>query len=364
MLKLNIHIPLKYEKSCLFLVLFIFLFLSQCKKPNYAREERARVGIGSYNAFVHQVKYIGYSGNELFVDLDVGVVGTGWNVDMKWVPDSAFVDQTFSNNKTIVQSVERLQLNENKSYSNTLVFDQSDDFNSEDIMNLRTRAIHKTILETLSDPNNNMALGYFARDLGHKLNYWQGHADAYQQTYEEYGKILMQYYFYSGTTSNLYDALNSYLDEANSGTQHSNKHITVVIRNIPDSKNSYTATQIINKAKTLGIKINMIFLNGRFTFTTAAIALRTGGFLNIISSTDFFQLTNGDVMDKGTPMLGSIHRPLSNNIHVYRLHLKLLKTAGTWYPGAIVYDAFQTNLEDSNGGNLLNNYIPYYVQIP
>lgn len=359
----NYYFQIALQRWLLVLLGLSFTIIS-CSKVE-PPTQRKRVGIGSFNAFVHSLSYKSFSANELFLQMDVGAVGTGSNIDLKWLPDSAFKGMVIGNNTIIVDSIERVQLSENINYTNALVIDQSDYFNDADIMNLRTRALNKTLLETLSEPSNKIALGAFDRDIGNPLHVWFGSSrDAFNQTYEESGKILMQYYFYEGASSNLLDALYAYLEKLDKNTQNSVKYLTAIVRSTPDNANKATTTQIINRAKQMGIKINLIFLEGYYNLTVASIASRTGGFLNIISHTDLYRLINGDIMDKGTPMLGSIHRIISKNNYVYRLHLRIVRSNGNWYPGAIAFDPFQINYFDEDGSALVNNLLPYYVQIP
>jgi hypothetical protein len=340
------------------------IFIGSCSKVE-PPQSRKRVGIGSFNAFVQNVTFQSYAANALYIQMDVGAVGTGNNTDLKWVPDSAFKNMVIGNNNIIIEKVERIQQSENKTYTNALVIDQSDYFNDADVMNLRTRALNKTLIETLEDPANKIALGAFDRDIGFPLHVWFGSTrDAFNQTYEESGKILMQYYFYEGASSNLLDALYGYLEKLDKNNQNTEKYLTAIVRSTPDNSNKATATQIITRAKQMGIKINLIFLEGNYSLNLATIALRTNGFVNIISSTDMAQLTNGDIMDKGTPMLGSIHRILARNNYIYRLHLKIVRSTGNWYAGAIAFDPFQINYMDDEGNPLINNILPYYVQLP
>lgn len=349
----------KFPIICLLMTLATF---SSCKK-DYTLEERSPLGIGINNAYVLQAKYISHSGADLFVDLDIGVVGTGDAIDITSIPDSAFKNKLFGSHKLMVESVERIQLSEAKSYSNLMTIDMSGDWNEIDLFNLRTRAFHKTVIETLNLPSNEIALGTFERSEGAFVD-TRNNGDPYHLPYEEYGKILFEYYYRSGTTSNLYDAIGEYLEYANNQTNHANKNITVVVRNLPDSQNSVSVTSLINTANAYGIKINLIVINGGYNWTLYNLAAKTGGFLNIVGSTSQFSATKGTLMDKGTPMLGSIHRLLSKDVFVYRLHLNLKRSSGSWASGASVYDHYETNLFFTDGSSRLNNYLPFYVKIP
>lgn len=350
-----------YKFSILILLIILETFVS-CKKE-YKVEDRNLFLGGTSNAYVLQAKYVSHSGADLFVDLDIGVVGGGNAIDIKSIPDSAFKNKLFGNHELMIQSIERIQLSEAKSYSNLMTIDMSGDWNEIDLFNLRTRAWHKTVIETLSSSSNEIALGTFERGEGAFVD-TRDNGDPYHLTYEVYGKILFEYYYRNGTTSNLYDAIEQYLEYAKNQTNHANKNITVVVRNSPDSQNSVSINSLINTANAYGIKINMIVIGGGYNWAMYNLAAKTGGFLNVVGSTFEFTSTIGTLMDKGTPMLASIDRLLSKDVYVYRLHLNLKRTSGTWTSGATVYDNYETNLFYTDGSPRLNNYLPFYVQIP
>lgn len=351
------------------LILFIaFFFVSSCKKVNYELPQKSPVGIGSTNAYVLETRYVSHLADKLFIETDIGIVYSGDAIDHNFMPDSAFQNATFGNHQIIVESIEKVQLNDNVAYSNLIVMDMSKDWNEIDLFNLRTRALHKSVFETLENPANEVGLGTFRRDVNgvnQTYTYVRSIGSAYQQTKENLGSILLDWYYEEmGGTSNLYDALDSFLEYADTRSIHQNKHITIISRGIADNQNTKTFTQIIDKAKSYGIKINMIFIGNDFNWNMASVALATGGFINLITSTTDFTLTNGALMDKGTPMLGSLHRPLSKNVHVYRVKMKLQRTSGVWTSGNVIFDYFQSNIRFSDGSNRLNNYLPIYVSIP
>jgi hypothetical protein len=356
------------NKSTLLSLFIVFAFFS-CKKVNYELTEKPAVGIGINNAFVLESRYVSHTADKLYIEMDIGVVYSGEAIDNIYLPDSTFKNTQFSTHQTIIESVERIQKEDNVAYSNLIAIDMSADWNDiTDLMNLRTRALNKTILETLENPNNEMAFGTFRRDeFGNNQTFThiRSIGSAYQQSQENLGAILFDlYYEEMGGTSNLYDAMDSFLEYANNRSTHPNKNLTFICRGYPDNLGTNTVSQVIAKAQTYGVKINMIIIGNDFNWSMVSIACRTGGFINIISSTDDYDLTNGGLMDKGTPMMASLNRPLSKNIHIYRVKMKLLKNSGVWTSGSFVYDYYQSNLKFEDGSNRLNNYLPYYVNIP
>jgi len=349
----------------LFIVMF---FVCSCKKVNYELPQKSPVGIGATNAYVLETRYVSHLADKLFIETDIGIVYSGGAIDHNFMPDSAFQNASFGNHQVIIESVEKIQLYENKSYSNLIVMDMSKDWNEIDLFNLRTRALHKSVLETLENPANKVGLGTFRRDeygVSQNFTHIRSVGSAYQQTKENLGSILLDWYYEEmGGTSNLYDGLDSFLEYANTRSFHQNKYITIITRGIPDNQNTVNYIDIINKALSYNIKINCVIIGNDFNWNMVRLACQTGGFINLITSTSDYTLTNGGLMDKGTPMLGSFHRPLSKNVHIYRVKMKLQRTSGVWISGNVLFDYYQSNIRFSDGSNRLNNYLPIYVSIP
>lgn len=345
-----------------FVTVFFILF-SSCNKT-YLQEKRNSLVFGIDNAYVLEARYIQHSGNQMFIELDVGVVSLGSAIDVSYIPDSAFKAMSFPGHQLIVDGVERVQLNENQTYSNLIALDISGDWNQEDIFNSRTRALNKTTLETVDNPAYELAFGTFDRDNGDNLYLYEGDS-VFRQPYHSYAQMLLNFSLKTGGTSNLFDAMNTYLSDVGIATTHPKKYLTVVVRNAPDNLNATSASQLISKAKSLGIAVNLIVLGGgAINQSMYSIASRTGGFLNVVNNTSSFTYTLGDLMDKGTPMLGSIDRILSRNVYVYRLHIRLIRSGGSWASGSFVYDPYEVNLYESDGSPWLNNLLPFYVQVP
>jgi hypothetical protein len=356
-------------KQLTLIVPILVFIVCACKKANFELEKKYPIGIGANNAFVIESRYLSHQGNKLSISIDIGAVYTGQAIDNLYIPDSAFVNTAFGSFNLTVESVERIQRNENVSYSNMIVLDMSKDWNDiTDLMNLRTRALHKTVLETLENEDNEIALGTFRRtENGDNIAFThiRSIGSAYQQSSEHLGEILLDLYFANmGGSSNIFDALDAFLEYADTRSQHENKHITVITRSNADNQHTSTYTEIISKAKLYGVTINMIIIGNDFSTSMIEMALATGGFINIISSTDEYVLTNGGLMDKGTPMMASIHRPLSKNLHVYRVNMTLTRNSGNWNSGNSFFQYYQTNLVYEDGSPRLNNYLPIYVQIP
>jgi hypothetical protein len=273
----------------------------------------------------------------------------------------------FTTHDVTVDQVERIQLEENNNYSHLMALEGSADWNEIDPFNVRTTSLNKSLVECYNNSNNQFAWGTFYRtsDLTSRAVPWVWNLDkdAYNQSYEESGKVLFYLYSTSGISSNLQDAMLLFLDYAEIFGASENNSITFLCRNPADAYTKATISEIINRANEFNIKINIIQLGDGFNWFTASIALRTGGFLNIVSSTPEFDVTRPDLMDKGAPVLGSIDRMLSKNMHVYRVTLNLKRKTGTWGTG-YVFDRYYTALNWSDGSPRLHNYLPYYVQIP
>lgn len=353
-------------KKLTYISILLFIFFG-CKKKNYLQDQKNDVGIGINNAFVLKSEYISHQNNELFINFQVGIVYSGSNIDNVYIPDSAFSNMDFNWHQVVVEKVEKQLLSENLDYSNIMAVDLSGDWHSFDAFNMRTLSLNKFVEETFENPSNELQFSHFRRsESGNNvIDYWLDDSTFYyEQDIEKMKAAIYNSYYYSGGTSNLYDALNNYLEIANFVSNHQNKNITLICTSYPDSENEYTANELIDKAIAYGIKVNLILLNSGSSSELNRIALKTGGFINIVESTSKHDLTLGEIMDKGTPMIGSLYRPLSKNIHVYNVSLKLIRNSGNWTSDMIIQDNYETNIKYSSGEDRLNNIIPIYVEIP
>lgn len=353
-------------KSTIFLALIIASFGS-CKEADFDKTDLKKPGIGINNAFVLSQQYISHTPTDLKIQLDIGVVGNGTQIDITSIPDSAFAPMDFSTHNLTVDKVEKVLLQENINYSQLFAIEGSATWNDLDAFNVRTTSLNKSLLESYQNPNNQFAWGSFYRnyDLSSRAVpwVWDINKNAYNQTYQESGKVLFNLYSSAGTSSNLHDAMLLFLDYAYINADNANKSVTFLCQNPTDGYSKATISEIINRANDFNIKINIIQIGSGFNWFTTSIALRTGGFLNIVSATPKFTPSLGDFMDKGAPILGSLDRILSKNIHVYRVTLNLKKKTGTWSKG-YVFDRYYTALNWDDGSPRLHNYLPYYVQIP
>jgi hypothetical protein len=345
------------------------LFWFACSKPDYDKSAEKKPGIGNLNAFVLSSTYNRRNGNEAFLYMDIGVVGTGSHIDIKSIPDSAFQSMDFPGFELLVERVEKVNLSENNSYSSLFAIEGSADWNDLDMFNLRTSSLNKSLLESNQDVANQFALATYSRrgDLSSQATPWvwevKPNSSAFDQSYEESAKILFHLYSNPGVSSNLYDAMLLFLDYTHVYASNSIKSITFFCQNQPDIHNLATPTEVIERAKEFGIKINIIML-GNIQNQMALIALKTGGFLNVVGATPLFTPTKGTFFDKGAPILGSLNRILSRNLHVYRVHFLAKKKFGNWLSNDIVFGNYYINLLWNSGNSRLANLLPIYVEIP
>jgi hypothetical protein len=357
-----------YKINLNYLVCLV-LFWSACSKPDYDKSSEKRPGIGIVNAFVLSSNYNQHNGNEALLYMDVGVVGSGYHVDITSIPDSAFKSMDFPGFELLVQSVNKINLKENNSYSTLFAIEGSVDWNDLDMLNVRSTSLNKSLLESNQNPLNEFGLATFSRrvDLTSQATPWvweiKPNGSAFNQTYEQSAKVLYSLYNTSGISSNIYDAMLLFLDYTYIYASNTNQSVTFLCRNQPDVYNQATPTEVIERAKEFGIKINIIML-GSIQNQMALIALKTGGFINIIGSTPMFNATLGTYFDKGAPILGSLNRILSRNLHVYRVHFLVKKKFGNWLRNDIVFGNYFTNLLWTDGSSRLANMLPFYVEIP
>jgi len=345
--------------------LFLILVFFGCKKE-YPEPDDKQL-IGGISSFCFETKYISHSGNELFIDMDIAVFVGGYGDDLLSINDSAFKDYSIPNHSIYVDSIESVTLNEAETYSNLILLDQSEGWNDYDLFNAKTRSLNKAILDGKENPLNEIALGSFARNgyFTNSSSIWVFEdGNPFTQTSEELGKILYDKFWEYGGTSNIYDALFDMIDHCTNFSTLENKYITVITHGYPDNENSYTADEIIAKAKANNIKINIMMLADNDDGEMAKLAGGTGGFIQMITNTPSKELFVSDIVDEGAPVMASMHRILAKDIHVYKVHLRLVKTSGNWQPGATLYNYYQTLERYTDGTIRINNYMPYYVEIP
>ena len=313
------------------------------------------------------MNYLSHSGKDLYIQMDIGFVYGGEGIDDEIVPDSVFKNYTYNSHTVTVESIQPLQLSESKSYSNLILLDISGDWNYYDSFNAKTRALHKSILDGKANSLNEIALGSFARE-----GYYQNEqsiwvfedGNPFTQTREELGKILFDKYWEYQGTSNVYNAINIMIDNHVYFSQHQNKNITVITHELPDGLDTVSVNQIIAKAIANDITINVMIVADNDDGQLAKLALQTGGFVQIISSTNYKNLLLLDVVDQAAPIMACLDRILSKNVFVHRVILKLRKTLGNWQPGTNIYNYYQTVERYTDSTFKVNNYIPYYVTVP
>jgi hypothetical protein len=343
------------------------LILFACEQGDYAEPSRKGPFIGVNNALVYAIDYIEHQGNSMKVAVEFAVLNN--TSENTLLPDSVWMD--FAQNNLLmeveeVQDVEPLK----ESYAGIIAMDQSADWNEFDAFNLRTTSIYKAFVDAEENPENETALAAFTRgfnDASVAYTYVSSLEDgrnAFQQSAEEKGEILFNLYDRVGKSSNVYDALDVFLDYSYSNAINSNKQITLLCLTPPDAANSITSGMLINKANSLGIRVNIVILGGGINWSLANVALRTGGYLNIVSSTDNYDLTLGGIMDKGNSTLLNLDKLSLGMLHRYRVVFNCRKTSGQWESGNTLYARYQINATYQNGENRVNNYLPIYVQVP
>jgi hypothetical protein len=348
----------------LYIGLLVTLF--SCKKAEIP-EGRIAIGIGSPNAFVIGADYINHSGGELFVDLKIGIVGGGDGRDITSFTNTVFQDQSFGNHELIVESVTLTEQMNEANYSNLLAIDQSRDWDDLDAFNMHTKALNKAILDLYDSDGNEMALSSFRNVDGEdRTSFWfEGSGETlYEQTYEYLAQSIYNMNNFGGGDANTLEALDYYLDIVVDYASLPNRHITLICQDVVFLPSTISYSGIINKAIANEIKVNIIVINDGYSTVLSQIAARTGGFYNTLAHTPTYTTTLGDYIDKSTPLISSIDRILSQNNTYYTVRVKLEKNVGTWSSGSFVFDPYLINLFDDAGEGYLNNYLPFYVQIP
>lgn len=356
------------KRICIIVTLMVVF--GSCSKEY--PEPKNKNMLGDNNAFLLESGYVSHNGNELFMDLYVGAVGGGMANDITFNSDSAFRYMPFPISSVEVQSVERITLNESRSYSNMLLIDLSEGswgtWNDFDIFNLRNRAYNRILREGHADPANKIAIASYAEENDGSLPYtvwtWTEGKNAYDQTYEEHAKIIDYLYTEEGGSNSIYDALDMMIDVCRAYTPPGNRNITVMNHSEPLNPNNFNLNSLAQRAIDAGIKINLISISDDYNRSLLTLVLKTGGFTDMVSSTTQYTLNKGGLMDKGTTMISSIHKVLQRNLRVYKVRCRVVKNSGTWISGMEVYNLFEVNDYYSDGSLRLSNIIPVYAKIP
>jgi hypothetical protein len=344
--------------------LFIWplILLAACQKA--VPEPTDKKMFGDVTSLCLDTRYVSHSGTELFIETDVAILYSGDGQDNTSFSDSIFRDTSFATNDLYVESVERLILAENRSYSNLLLLDQSEFLYVSDSYNRRIRCLNKAVTEGKENGSNQIAIANYARDGiyedGVKLWSCDTCANPYNQSRDELGKIIYESYYDRQGTSNMYDAIYMLIDSVAFYTPAANRNITVVAHSLPDADNSVSMSVVANKAIANDVKINLILMAPDPASTLLQLPVRTGGFAWNI---DGYEKTSNFPVYEGGEVICALDRLLARNLHIYRVQLRLVKSSN-WNSGSFVYNQWQTLQYDNDGGVYLNNYIPLYAKIP
>lgn len=350
---------------------YLILFVMSACQPGSYEDERLAPSVGINNAYLHSTGVTSYANDTLDMYFDIGVVYSGQHLDNTSLPDDAFTNFNITGYRFYVDRVEHVQNRNTGPVSNIIAIDVSSDWNDVDLFNLRTTSWYKSVLESAENPQNEVAVGAFTRGFDGSssspvyVSSIEDGRNGFEQTPQEKGEILIQIHNFVGASSNVYDACYQYSGYVGDLGLNTNKQLTMICMSTPDGNNSRTVNEIIARAEEKGVKVNLILIDRAFNTPLASIATRTGGFINVISSTSQYDLTLGGIMDKANPLFGSINRITSGNNHVYRVHYKVVKsTGGSWFQGNVISSRFQLDVKYSDGTNRVNNQMPFYVEVP
>ena len=201
-------------------------------------------------------------------------------------------------------------------YFTSIMLDQSavpESFDINDKMNQRYQAING-FLNRLTGAGQVLISG-FARDGKLSGNLEFCNPNPVQSWDKSTARNLLDLTHKTGGTSCLFDALDEMLDHMEN-IQAQNKSIVVLVMNKDDSLSTATLESVIQKAKNLNIKVNLIWLIDNWTYvdftTFTELPARTGGFL----------IYMGDIYQVSTIFYG-LDKILTNNVNYYKLDVKL-----------------------------------------
>jgi hypothetical protein len=343
-------------KRILYIAGLILVLFAGCKKEE--EEPFFQYLIGIPNATVMGIQYVSNTSNELVIDMDVSVL-TSNDRNVKWVEDSAFKPGTIPYLQYTIESVSQMQYPVRDNYSNLLIMDQSGNYDDFDPANQRLRALNKFFQDVNNDNRANTAFGYFSRsgnwtDDLFVYNEW---ANPFKYDYEVAVEQQFWMTFFEGGTSNLYDAINQSINYVDEFAPTDNKMVTAFVKDTDDGLGMYYKDVIAN-ALQKNVKINIISI-GAYSNDFFEMTYKTGGFLSIIDAR-----TLGEVMDKGTTMLGGLNKLLLENLKVYQVRVKIKRLIGSYTSGSFVRDEMKVQEHLENGTEIIYNPLPIYFEIP
>ena len=341
------------KKTTLYILLLSLFFAMACEKDTPFM--RGLVGVPT--AYVADIQYVEHNGNTLLLQVDIAVV-THRDYDYSYLDDTAFKIQDNLIYDFTIDSIEHIERNGNVAYTSMLMIDQSGSYNDYDPFNQRLRAVNKFLGEINEISNANCGLAHYYRDTSERdyfilLNEGNPFTVAYHEN------LIQQFWstYYVQNTSNMYDAVFSTFTFFDMYANNQNNSVTIFAHDLDDGLGmSYNA--LIDSAVNHNIKINIISI-GDYTPIFADITGATGGFLSIIDARSI-----AESMDKGTPMLASLHRILSEETFVYRLHIKVERNTGSFYPGVLIRHLLKVEQFNSDNEEIVYNPLYLYYKFP
>jgi hypothetical protein len=312
---------------------------------------------GVPNAFISEIRYIDHSNSILHLQVDIAAI-THSDYDYTFLSDSAFKIQDNAIYDFTIDSIDRIERVGGEAYTNMLLVDLSDSYNDSDPFNMRLRAINKFLQEVSVCPSAKCGLAHYNRDTSGQAFYiLTNNGNPFTVPYQQ--SVIEQFWstYFVENTSNMYDAtyeVFKYFDAYASGENNS---ITLFAHELDDGL-GMTYQALIDSALYHHIKINIISIE-EYQQVFANITASTGGFLSIIDARSI-----AESMDKGTPMLASLHRILSEETFVYRLHITVQRNAGSFAPGTYIRHLLKVQEYNSDNEEIIYNPLYIYNKIP
>ena len=349
----------------------MLLFASACKKIK--APENLEIVDRDYwldAIAVTKQNVLSVAGNTITFELELAAMQ---NAELTTIyPDASFHPDTVNGVIFTPVSIQRVELNEQRSFQTVLLVDAStDDWVYVDDGGFIDAINRLKKLTQSSGGSQTFGVGFFARDVytgNAPVNFFRNsEGSLFDHTHQELMQFLSHNYAHlnDATASSLYDAIDKAADELIAHPLSSNQSITVIMGNPDDGQSNATFNTILTKCKNNNIAVNMI-LQSVWSYNYYRLAHETGGFISDNNGTAFY---SSFPYNTSATVLFHVYELLARNDERYIVTCTATKSTA-WVSNAVVRGFITAFYYAETGGDFLssdldiNQWLPIYFNVP
>lgn len=274
-------------------------------------------------AFVRKASYVSNTPTTITYDVEFQIID--WYSFEEDDYTILFEEDLLIDANTTIEDFQSKKFTNQSADEVIFLVDQSHDYTVTDPYNARSQAINK-FAHDFADPD--FTIGGFSKNglLNSDPIEYLPSSDTDENAFT---RSLFKFAKRTGGDSNLYDALNSGLDNFNST---GSKHLIVLVQSM-DESSAVSPASVVTKANNLAVKLDIIALGENISLNTlSAMSQQTGGF--------FAACDNDKEM---VAIIDSLNRILTGSSEGYKLTVK-------WTPGGTI----------SSGSEFVHSMQPVY----